>query len=92
MPELYSLVITSTPSTPIATWDRCRPPRLSPIGFVTSACWLADSALGKTMPRTAAVTTLNTATAASAHQVERTVRSLCHSEVSTSNRCAAPPP
>src|SRR5215470_11033785 len=44
------------------------------------------------MPSTAAVTMLNAAAAASAHQVERTERSLHHSDDTTSRACTTAPP
>jgi len=82
MPEAYSLVMTSTPSTPIASWAMKTPLRLSEIGS-NSACSFALISgywLTTTADRRIEMPMMPTAVISRVHYVERTVRSLVHSE------------
>src|SRR6266516_5537098 len=82
MPVPYSLVMTSTPSRPIASWDRCRPPRLTRVASMAALSW-ALSAPGRKMASSAPAATLNTAAPSSAKIEERTERSLQNSDRTT---------
>ncbi len=71
IPEVYSLVMTSTPSTPISSRPGTTPASTL---FVRSAFWLmvfSPMATAMTAPPAAVITRV--------HQVERRVRSLIHS-------------
>src|SRR5690348_9268809 len=90
MPLPYSLVTARTPSRPIATWDRCRPPRLTRTESMV-AFWCALRWPGSSAPSSAAVITLNATTASSAQVVERTVASLRASDRRTPVNSGASP-
>src|SRR6266498_4402171 len=79
MPVPYSLVMTSTPSTPNAICDRCRPARLSRVTS-TVAFSGALSAPGRKMAPSAASATLDTTATSRLQKVERTEPSLQNSD------------
>ena len=71
MPELYSLVIISTPSTPVSS---------SPADTPASALLVRSSdRLVVLSPTAIPIPTAAAADSASVHQVERRLRSLIHS-------------
>ena len=85
VPVPYSALITSTPSTPMTSWLKNSPVRLIRVGSNVNRstsdneCQLFDRAMIAMMP----IPTVMTAMAPRLHIVERTVRSLTHSERST---------
>jgi hypothetical protein len=85
IPLVYSALIASTPTIANAIWARNSPARLSPAGSVTSFPWDPLAA------QTSAPIPMEITTAASADQyVDRSVRSLVHSERRTSRKTAGP--
>jgi len=85
IPVAYSPVISSTPSTPIASWARNTPARLTPVGSNPAAscgsrggqCAAMTDGTSRLKPR------MNTTAASSENTVERSERSLVHSDRST---------
>src|SRR5215471_2489927 len=82
VPVLYSPEMTSTPSTPIATWEMCSPPMVRRTLSMVAFWWGVSRPVTK-MASSAATPTLATTAVSSAQDVERTVRSLQYSDRST---------
>ena len=85
VPVPYSALITRTPRTPMTNWLKSSPRRLTLVGSKVrrSTSDIEVHRLGIVAPAMTAMPTVRTAMAASVHQVERTLRSLIHSERNT---------